>query len=64
MPVSLLEILEQFRLYVQNLFDAFLPHRSKLWGDPQLREQLLQMAREWMAAAMHESKACEMPSSH
>ena len=25
--------------------------------DPQLREQLLQMAREWMAVAMKETKA-------
>jgi hypothetical protein len=27
-----------------------------LAGDPEIREQLLQMAREWMAVAMHEAK--------
>jgi hypothetical protein len=27
--------------------------------DSKIREQLLQMAREWMAAAMHEEKAPE-----
>ena len=28
--------------------------------DPTIREQLLQMAREWMAAAMDEEKAPEL----
>ena len=28
-------------------------------SSPELREQLLQMTREWMAAAMHESKMPE-----
>ena len=27
---------------------------ARLSSDPHIREQLLQMAREWMAAAMHE----------
>jgi hypothetical protein len=27
--------------------------------DPEIREQLLQMAREWMAVAMHEEKVPE-----
>ena len=31
--------------------------------DEQLREQLLNMAREWMAAAMHERKAPESKSA-
>jgi hypothetical protein len=30
--------------------------------DPKIREQLLQMAREWMALAMHEEKASEPKS--
>jgi len=29
---------------------------SGLTQDPELREQLLNMAREWMATAMHEAK--------
>jgi len=29
---------------------------ARLSSDPHIREQLLQMAREWMAAAMHEPK--------
>jgi hypothetical protein len=36
---------------------------AQLANDPQLREQLLQMAREWMAGFMHESEASEIPSS-
>jgi hypothetical protein len=30
---------------------------AELAQDPLLREQLLNMAREWMAVAMHETKA-------
>ena len=30
---------------------------ATLTTDEQIREQLLQMAREWMAVAMHEEKA-------
>ena len=29
---------------------------AQLAHDPKVREQLMQMAREWMAAAMHEGK--------
>ena len=29
---------------------------ARLSSDPHIREQLLQLAREWMAAAMHERK--------
>jgi len=31
--------------------------------DPKIREQLLQMAREWMALAMHNEKPSESKSS-
>jgi hypothetical protein len=31
-------------------------------SDPELQERLLQMAREWMAAAMHENKVPEQKS--
>jgi hypothetical protein len=32
---------------------------AELTDDPEIREQLFQMAREWMAAAMHEERLPE-----
>lgn len=32
-----------------------------LTQDPELRDQLLNMAREWMATAMHEAKPKPLP---
>jgi hypothetical protein len=37
---------------------------AQLSRDPKVREQLLQMAREWMAEAMHESELGRSPISH
>jgi hypothetical protein len=36
---------------------------AQLADDPKLRERLLQMAREWMAAAMHEENPPQPSSS-
>jgi hypothetical protein len=35
---------------------------AQVVNDPVIRERLLQMAREWMAAVMHEEKAPEPKS--
>ena len=35
---------------------------AEMTTDPKLREQLLNMAREWMATAMHEKKMPEPKS--
>jgi hypothetical protein len=35
---------------------------AQIVNDPVIRERLLQMAREWMAAVMHEEKAPESKS--
>jgi len=34
-------------------------HLANLTADPRMRERLFQMAREWMAMAMHEKKVPE-----
>jgi hypothetical protein len=34
-------------------------HLANLTADPQMRERLFQMAREWMEVAMHEPKMPE-----
>jgi hypothetical protein len=34
---------------------------ARLARDPTIRDRLMQMARDWMAEATHESKAAEQP---
>ena len=36
---------------------------AQLANDPELRERLMQMAREWMAVAMHEERLPEPKSA-